>query len=148
MIRNLTIILAIMMSVILIPIDLTFYLSDSGKAYKVTGLALITMSQVQGARIWAHVAMSYVGTGVCLYFSELNRGREMGFGLECRSDDDGRREEIGELKIELNDFFETDVLLFPLSSLHQFGPIIVSCSDSDGPTFDQKSIKRVSTLVL
>ena len=91
MIRNLTIILAIMMSVVLIPVDLSYTLSSAATGdNKTKGLQILTMSTVSGARVWAHVAMSYLATIVCLYISELEMSVEVGLGKEWIRGDEER----------------------------------------------------------
>ncbi|PWN26882.1 DUF221-domain-containing protein [Jaminaea rosea] len=73
MIVYITAILAIIMCGTLIPVDLTFHLKNgndaSTKQYNINAL---TMNSVSGNYIWAHVAMSYIGTIVALFFIWLN----------------------------------------------------------------------------
>lgn len=73
MIVYITTILAVIMCGTLIPVDLTYHLkygnSSTAKQYS---LNLLTMNSVSGNYIWAHVAMSYIGTIVALFFIWLN----------------------------------------------------------------------------
>ena len=68
--------MALVMCVVLIPVDLAYNLKNKnqsdGTNYIITA---ITMRSVQGPSIWAHVAMSYVGTIIALGFSKSGRGK-------------------------------------------------------------------------
>lgn len=72
-------IVAVMMCLVLIPIDLSYNLSrgtatpeaqsyteETSQSSPENYLLYITMSQVDGPRLWAHVVLSYVATIVCL----------------------------------------------------------------------------------
>lgn len=73
MIRNIVTVLAIVMCGVLIPVDVAYNLT-SGKSSKTrqSGLNMLTMADVSGNYIWAHVAMSYIGTIIALGFIWLN----------------------------------------------------------------------------
>ncbi|CAO1617447.1 unnamed protein product [Parajaminaea phylloscopi] len=64
MICYITTLLAIIMCGTLIPVDITYHLRNQGSgAYN---LNMLSMFNVKGNYIWAHVAMSYIGTFVAL----------------------------------------------------------------------------------
>lgn len=73
MIRNIVTILAIVMCGVLIPVNVSYNLTKGNTgSNKQSGLNLLTMANVSGNYIWAHVAMSYIGTIIALGFIWLN----------------------------------------------------------------------------
>lgn len=80
MVRNIITVLAIVMCAVLIPVDVSYNLT-TGKSStsKQAGLNMLTMADISGAYIWAHVAMSYIGTVIALGFSEFPTRRSRCF---------------------------------------------------------------------
>ncbi|CAO1626926.1 unnamed protein product [Sympodiomycopsis kandeliae] len=73
MIRNIVTALAVVMCGVLIPVDVAYNLtSGKSSASKQSGLNMLTMADVSGNFIWAHVAMSYIGTIIALWFIYIN----------------------------------------------------------------------------
>lgn len=72
MMRWMVLVLAVAMAVVLMPIDAIFNSKNRGQGANTSGnnLFFITMKDVSGGYIWAHVVMSYVGTIVALGFSK------------------------------------------------------------------------------
>ncbi|PWN22893.1 DUF221-domain-containing protein [Microstroma glucosiphilum] len=69
MVRNIITVLAIVMCAVLIPVDVSYNLTTGkSSASKQAGLNILTMADISGAFIWAHVAMSYIGTIIALGF--------------------------------------------------------------------------------
>ncbi len=65
--------LAVAMAVVLMPVDAIYNSKYRGQGANTSGnnLFFITMKDVSGSYLWAHVAMSYVGTIIALTFSEF-----------------------------------------------------------------------------
>ncbi|EST04468.1 protein of unknown function DUF4463 [Kalmanozyma brasiliensis GHG001] len=60
--------LAILMSVVLMPVDIAYNMRNGGSNLVTNKLNYLNMSNVHGNYMWAHVGMSYVGTIVALAF--------------------------------------------------------------------------------
>lgn len=69
MMRLMTTVLAVVLCAVLIPVDLSFHLGSGSGGIR-SGLLLLTISDVSGNYLWAHVGMSYVATAIVLFFSE------------------------------------------------------------------------------
>ncbi|PWN48478.1 DUF221-domain-containing protein [Violaceomyces palustris] len=71
MMRYMLTTLAIVMSVVLMPIDIAYNVRNNTNNSK-TDLSILTMADVYGSSVWAHVAMSYIGTMIALGFIWYN----------------------------------------------------------------------------
>ncbi|SPO29576.1 uncharacterized protein UTRI_04680_B [Ustilago trichophora] len=60
--------LAILMSVVLMPVDIAYNVRNGGGNLVTNKLNFLNMSNVHGTYMWAHVGMSYVGTIVAIGF--------------------------------------------------------------------------------
>ncbi|GAC92925.1 hypothetical protein PHSY_000484 [Pseudozyma hubeiensis SY62] len=60
--------LAVLMSVVLMPVDIAYNVRNGGSNLVSNKLNYLNMSNVHGSYMWAHVGMSYVGTIVALSF--------------------------------------------------------------------------------
>lgn len=60
--------LALLMSVVLMPVDIAYNVRNGGSNLVTNRLNYLNMSNVHGTYMWAHVGMSYVGTIVALSF--------------------------------------------------------------------------------
>ncbi|KAJ1025085.1 hypothetical protein NDA18_004369 [Ustilago nuda] len=60
--------LALLMSLVLMPVDIAYNSRNGGSNLVTNKLNYINMSNVHGTYMWAHVGMSYVGTIVALSF--------------------------------------------------------------------------------
>ena len=60
--------LAVLMSVVLMPVDIAYNVRNGGSNLVTNKLNYLNMSNVHGSYMWAHVGMSYVGTIVALSF--------------------------------------------------------------------------------
>lgn len=79
LLRWLITVLAVLFSVVLMPVDIAYNLKNVDTEDR-KGLNIITLVNVHGGSIWAHVAMSYIGTFIALGFSKYMRT-----GLETES---------------------------------------------------------------
>ncbi|KAE8203038.1 hypothetical protein CF327_g7799, partial [Tilletia walkeri] len=76
MCRYLTLALAILMSVVLMPINIAYNAQHPSKAKQgISILDRISMSRVKGSYLWAHVAMSYLGALMSIGFIFFNYKR-------------------------------------------------------------------------
>ncbi|KAK0566798.1 hypothetical protein OC844_000547 [Tilletia horrida] len=76
MCRYLTLALSILMCVVLIPINLVYNAKNPAyKSEKISFLTRISMARVSGSYLWAHVAMSYLGSLLALGFIYFNYKR-------------------------------------------------------------------------
>ncbi|KDN52353.1 DUF221-domain-containing protein [Tilletiaria anomala UBC 951] len=73
MMRWMATVLAVVMCVVLMPVDILYNLnkSSSNDSLQYT-LTIITMREVKGSYVWAHVAMGYIGTIIALTFVYFN----------------------------------------------------------------------------
>lgn len=60
--------LAVLMSVVLMPVDIAYNVRNGGSNLVTNKLNYLNMSNVHGSYMWAHVGMSYIGTIVALSF--------------------------------------------------------------------------------
>ncbi|GAK67916.1 DUF221-domain-containing protein [Moesziomyces antarcticus] len=60
--------LAVLMSVVLMPVDIAYNARNGGGNLVTNKLNYLNMSNVHGTYMWAHVGMSYVGTIIALSF--------------------------------------------------------------------------------
>ncbi|CDR88683.1 uncharacterized protein SPSC_05515 [Sporisorium scitamineum] len=60
--------LAVLMSVVLMPVDIAYNVRNGGSNLVTNKLNYLNMSNVYGTYMWAHVGMGYVGTIVALSF--------------------------------------------------------------------------------
>lgn len=88
MMRNICTVLAIMMCAVLIPVDVAYNLTaGKSSSTRQSGLNMLTMADVSGSFIWAHVGLSYLGTIVALGFSEYEMDRPIGDAAVLNADE-------------------------------------------------------------
>jgi hypothetical protein len=68
--------LSVVLGCTLIPVDLAYnlkYKSSDSFSSKSTALSIITLAEMNGNFLWAHVIMSYFAVLIALYFSEYRK---------------------------------------------------------------------------